>query len=213
MFKQPEIGKADLTHELSTGGYPPAQAAKYLSEGRYSKAVELCREYLSEEPRSLSCRIIYALGLFFSKQSESAAEQFYEVPSADPDNVVALKHLGDIEFAEGDEIAAMANYTRILEIDPYCKGLKSDLKDIKNKTTRTITLSRGTESSLIQQPLTIPFYTETIGDLYLAQGHPRLAAEVYRTLNEHNHNQRLAEKLSQAERKIKISDTPKEKDH
>ena len=49
----------------------------------------------------------------------------------------------------------------------------------------------------------IYFYTETVGDLYLAQGHPRLAAEVYRALSVHNHNPRLAEKLAEAERRAR----------
>lgn len=213
MFKPlPDAGDS-LVERLCTQGYRPAQAAKYLAEKKYSKAVEICKEHLSEEPQSISGRLIYALALYHAGQMESAAEHFYHVLSFDPDNLVALKYLGDIKFAEGDEVAAMANYARILEIDPYCRGLKLDVRETKKETTRTITLSRQTESSITRQPLAVPFYTETIGDLYLAQGHPQLAAEVYRTLNENNHNPRLAEKLSQAERKIRVSEPSKEKEY
>ena len=208
MFKQPDVKKADLVRELSAQGYWPAQAAKYLSEGRYSRAIEICKEHLREEPQSLSGRLIYALALYGAGQTNSAAEQFYRVLSVDPDNLVALKHLGDIKFAQGDEMAAMANYARVLEIDPYCRGLKSDLRTTEIRTTRTITLSREAESPTEKEADTptrwkIHFYTETIGDLYLAQGHPRLAAEVFRTLNEKNHNPRLAEKLAQAVSRIR----------
>ncbi|MBU0982891.1 MAG: hypothetical protein KKA42_03410, partial [candidate division Zixibacteria bacterium] len=49
----------------------------------------------------------------------------------------------------------------------------------------------------------IPFFTETMGDLYLAQGHSRLAAEVFRHLIDQNDNPRLADKLMQAEGKTK----------
>ena len=207
MFHQPSIEKADLVHELSAKGYRPAQAAKYLAEGKYSRAVEICKEHLREDPQSISGRLIYALSLHGAGQTESAAEQFYHVLSVDPDNLVALKHLGDIKFAEGDDIAAMANYTRILEIDPHCRGLRSDLKMTQRQATRTITLSRQAESSAEKAATPprwkIPFCTETIGDLYLAQGHPRLAAEVFRTLNERNQTSRLAEKLAQAERRLK----------
>ncbi len=56
----------------------------------------------------------------------------------------------------------------------------------------------------IRAPLRpIPLYTETMGDLYLKQGYPRLAAEVFRTLNEKNENPRLAEKFAQATESIK----------
>jgi tetratricopeptide (TPR) repeat protein len=205
MFKQPDVKNADLVRELSAQGYWPAQAANYLSEGRYSRAIETCKEHLGEEPKLVSGRLIYALALCRARQTKSAAEQFYRVLSVDPDNLVALKHLGDIKFNEGDEVAAMANYARILEIDPYCKGLRSDLRTTEGQTTRIITLSRQAESTTEKEATPprwkIPFYTETIGDLYLAQGHPKLAAEVYRTLNERNQNPRLVEKLAQAERR------------
>lgn len=208
MFKQPDVKKADLVRELSAQGYGPAQAVNCLSEGRYSRAIEICKEHLREEPQSISGRLIYALALYGDGQTDSAAEQFYQVLSVDPDNLVALKYLGDIKFAEGDEVAAMANFARILEIDPYCRGLKSDLRTTEIRTTRTITLSREAESPEEKEADTptrwkIHFYTETIGDLYLAQGHPRLAAEVFRTLNEKNHNPRLAEKLAQAVSRIR----------
>ncbi len=208
MFKQPDVERADLVRELSSQGYRPAQAANCLSEGRYSRAIEICKEHLREEPQSVSGRLIYALALYGAGQTDSAAEQFYQVLSVDPDNLVALKHLGDIKFAEGDEVAAMANYARILEIDPRCRGLKSDLKTTEIRTTRTITLSREAEPPKEKEAgaptrWKIHFYTESIGDLYLAQGHPRLAAEVFRTLNEKNQNPRLTEKLAQAVSRIK----------
>jgi len=207
MFKQLDMGKADFVSKLSAQGYRPAQATQHLAEGRYSRAVEICKEHLREEPQSVSGRLIYALSLYRTGQIKAATEQFYKVLAYDPDNLVALKQLGDIKFAEGDEITAMANYYRVLEIDPYCRGLKCDLHTTKAETTRTITLVREAESSVkgsaTRPRWIIPFYTETIGDLYLAQGHARLAVEIFRTLSERNQNPRLAEKLAQAEQKIR----------
>ncbi|MFQ6008990.1 MAG: hypothetical protein ACE5K8_08585 [Candidatus Zixiibacteriota bacterium] len=93
------------------------------------------------------------------------------------------------------------------EIDPNCRGLRSDLGAEQRLPLRTITLSHEAEPTLDKTNTSAPrrkihFYTETIGDLYLAQGHPRLAAEVYRTLNERTHNPRLAEKLAEAQRRL-----------
>lgn len=204
MFEQPDVKTAGVARELSARGHPPAQAACYLVDGRPFRAIEICREHLREDPQSASARLIYALALYHTGQTTSAAEQFYGVLSVDPDNLAALKHLGDIQYAEGDEIAALANYARILEIDPHCRGLKSDLDAAKSQPTQTITLSREAESSTEKGAASssrwkIHFYTETIGDLYLAQGHPRLAAEVFRKLSERSQNPRLAEKLARAE--------------
>jgi tetratricopeptide (TPR) repeat protein len=169
----------------------------------------LCKQHLPDEPELVSGRIIYALALFRAGQMESASEEFYRILSRDPENLVALKYLGDIKFAQGDEFAAMANFARILEIDPYTRGVCGRLAKQPAETTTTITLRRGTEASPDSDstPLRqVPFVTETMGDLYLAQGHSRLAAAVFRSLQQQAGNPRLAEKLAQAEHNVKEKD-------
>jgi tetratricopeptide (TPR) repeat protein len=194
-----------LTDKLATEGYWVAEAAKYLEQGKYSEAVRLCKENLDEEPDLTGGRLIYARALHLAGQIEPAGEQFYRVLSRDPENIVALKYLGDIRFSEGDEPSAMANYRRVLEIDSQCRGLKSDLEARPGATTRTITLKRSHETPpavSVRGLRKIPFYTETMADLYMNQGYPRLAAEVFRHLLERNENPRLSEKLATAEGKI-----------
>ncbi|MFQ5453947.1 MAG: tetratricopeptide repeat protein [Candidatus Zixiibacteriota bacterium] len=193
------------TKTLSAKGYWPAVAAKYYYEKKYSKAVEICKENLSGETKLLSSRLIYARSLYHAGQVESASDLFYYVLTLDPDNLVALKYLGDIKFAEADEVGAIANYQKILEIDPHCRALCASIKVRKISTTRTITLKRsGTDSALKDSPKQlrkIYFYTETIADLYLEQGFPGLAAEVYRHLLASNQNPKLVVKLLKAEEK------------
>ena len=119
---------------------------------------------------------------------------------------MALKSLADIRFAAGDELAAMGNYRRILEIDPHSHGIRSSLSTGPKETMRTISLKRGTEEKSVAGRVSlrqIPFVTETIGDLYLAQGHSRLAAEVFRALIGDTGNRTLLQKLKQAESRIK----------
>ncbi len=103
------------------------------------------------------------------------------------------------------------------EIDPYCREPKSDLGAVQRQSVRTITIGSEAESTADNSDTSAPkwkihFYTETIGDLYLAQGHPRLAAEVFRALNERNHNPRLAEKLAEAQRRTPSAAPSKEKE-
>ena len=195
-----------LTERLAAAGYWVAQAARAVAEGKYSTAVRLCREMLPGAPDSVSALLVYGTALFRAGQSESAADQFHRVLSLDPDNQVALKYLGDIRFAEGDQYAAFTSYRRILELDPYCGGLSCPVTTTSQTVTRTVTLkshagSRDQKPSAGLRP--IPFYTETMGDLYMAQGYPRLATAVYRRLLEQNENPRLVEKLSRAEGKTR----------
>lgn len=193
----------DLTDKLAEAGYWPARAERLLDEGRFADAVALCREQLVTNPHAVAGRTFYGLALYRAEQIEAAAEQFYFLLSRDPDNLVALKYLGDIKFAIGDELGAMTYYHRIQQLDPNGSGIGCDLQPRSNERTRTITLNRpGEDAGKPDRSRTIPFYTETMGDLYLNQGHPRLAAEVYRTIYEENANPRLAEKLGRAEKLI-----------
>ena len=199
----------NITDTLAATGYWTARAAKYFYEGQYSRAVVLCKENLPHHTSLVSAHLIYARALYHAGQLDSAAEQLFAVLALDTDNIVALKYLGDLNYRRGDEFTAMSYYLRILELDPLCEGLKSDLNNQPSgvkETTRTITISRpGEKTPSKKKPLLrdIHFYTETVGDLYLAQGHPRLAAEVFRVLNNREQNPRLIEKLSKAEQKVK----------
>jgi len=194
---------------LAAKGYWPARAARLLDEGKYSRAVELCRANLEYSPELLSARLIFGRALYHAGQTTSAAKQFHRVIAHDPDNVAALFYLANIRFGEGDEIGALEYFGRVLEIDPECRGLACRLTERVRQTTRTITLARPKVASAAETspPLRrVAFVTETIGDLYLEQGHARLAAEVYRVLNQDSRNPRLADKLARAEAVLKDKD-------
>ena len=204
MPEKPNQPAETSAEQLARDGYWPARAAQFLADGKYSKAVEICRKPLREGDEILSGRLIYATALYLAGQIETATEQYYRVLASDPDNMVALKYLGDIKAGDGDAPAAVNAYERILEIDPYCRGLKCELRKPGTETTHTITLKRGEESEAVPEgPAGIPFYTETIGDLYLRQGHPRLAAQVFSRLSAESDNPRLLEKLRAAQQKAK----------
>ena len=207
MFTNSQSSLSEIVDTLAARGYWAALAAGHLTEGRYSRAVELCKEHLSDGPEIISGRLIYARALYHAGQTQSAAEQFYRVLSRDSNNLVALKYLGDIFHALGDQPAAMAHYQRVLDEDPDSRALCCRLTPKQTETTHTVTLRRAGESPSGVLPKRtsreIPFYTETMGDLYMTQGYPRLAADVYRVLNSTGQNPRLTDKLADAEEKIK----------
>lgn len=210
MFKPSEESGSSLAGKLASQGYWPARAARFFEQGKLSAAVELCRENLQAEPNLLSGRLIYAKVLYHAGQSESAEEQFYRALTLDPDNMIALKYLGDICFAANEEMSALAFYGRVAANDRGWKGLKSDLSTHRPATARTIKLVGRSEAKVRKgqevnlRP--VPFCTETIGDLYLAQGYPRLAQKVFQTLNSRNQSVRLQEKLARAEEQVRERD-------
>jgi tetratricopeptide (TPR) repeat protein len=205
MDSAPHDNGSNTGHSLADQGYWPAVASRRLAEGKYSAVVELCRENLSESPELVSGLLLQAIALHRAGQQESATEQFYQVLSLDPDNIAALKYLGDIAASAGDNMTALAYYGRVLEIDPYCRGLRCALAPRATESTRTVRLVRSEEPAPANtaELRAIPFVTETMGDLYLAQGHARLAATVFGTLHEQTHHPRLLQKLRTAEERIK----------
>ena len=206
MFEASHDSSRELSERLVAQGYWPARAEACIAEKKYSRAVEICRENLKTNPKLVSLWLTYARALYYAGQVESAEEQFHHVLALDSDNGVALKFLGDICFAAGDEITAMANYHRVLQLDPECRELASKIERRPAETTRTIKLVHQAPEVKRHQSTPrlkpIPFYTETVGDLYLAQGHLRMASEVFRSLASKGTNIRIEEKLTLVEKKI-----------
>jgi tetratricopeptide (TPR) repeat protein len=206
MFKLHTLVDHSNENKLKESGYWPAIAFDFLNQSLYSKAVEVCREHLDKEPDLISGRLIYARALFYAGQIDSSRIQFNKVISKDPENITALKYLGDLNYSEKNIAGAMACYEKVLTLNPVSSALKSKIDSNRFQTTRTITLVRSEEIESQKKETTlreIPFYTETIGDLYLNQGFPRLAAEVFKRLESRQSNPRIYDKLKTAEVKIK----------
>jgi len=195
----------NLDRELADLGYWVALAARAVEEKQYTRAIELCRQHLAEEPHLTGPRVIYARALFASGQHEAAGDQCHLALAIDPDNEVLLKLLGDILTAQGVTDGGVACYQRILEINPHCQGLRCELKKDSIVNERYVTIVRGEEiAERDKKPLAnIFYYTETIGDLYLTQGHPRMAVEVFRKLLSQTDTPRLRQKLSLAEERMR----------
>ena len=194
--------------DMSSKGYWPAMALEYLNEKKYSRAVELCTMRLQENESVLSGRIILARALYHSGQVEAAEDEFYRILHKDPENLAALKYLGDIKYAQEDFTTALSYYARVQEIEPRTAGLACPIKLEKKETTRVLTLKKGSKevSATQQKTRELPFKTETVGDLLLAQGHTRMALEVYSELSKINDNPRFREKIEKIEIEMKNKD-------
>ena len=200
----------------------PRQAEEYLEQGEYSKAIELCEKNIGSDPNLLSAKMIYALALVGKNRTADATEQLFQVLSLDPDNLAALKLLGDIQFKQDDFVSSMASYGRILEIDPDCRGLKCQYTPMENEMPEVVILERGPEPEVevevteaealpVSEPVPMPvvaktylvdrpFRTETVGDIYLKQGQLKEALEIFRELAVGGQDSRLDEKLALAEK-------------
>ena len=197
-----------ITSELSSKGYWPAVAQEYLDNKKYARVIELCTVRLKGQAKTFSGRIIYAQALYHSGQNDIVEKEFYKILQIDPNNLKALKYLGDIKFDSGDSAMANSYYDRVLQIDPNTSGLCCSIENGHKEITRVLTIKKGSEKAPVsrQKLRELPFKTETVGELLLAQGHPRLALSVFRELAEQTNNPRLQTRVEEIENALKNKD-------
>ncbi|MCH9031685.1 MAG: tetratricopeptide repeat protein, partial [candidate division Zixibacteria bacterium] len=99
---------------LVDDSYWPARALRALRESRFSEAITLCDAGLHDDnPAPISGFLIKAQALASLGRLKDSLSTLTDALSADPENQMAFKLLGDIHFAEGEEEAAMSYYRRI----------------------------------------------------------------------------------------------------
>jgi tetratricopeptide (TPR) repeat protein len=93
-------------------------ANEYRKGGDLEQAIDLCRAHLADAPSNLSGQIVYGQALFESGSLDDARAAFELAVELDPENLIALRHLGDIGRVAGDSDTAIRWYQRVLDADP-----------------------------------------------------------------------------------------------
>jgi tetratricopeptide (TPR) repeat protein len=93
-------------------------ANEYRKSGDLEQAIFICQEYLPQQPGHMSGHIVYGQALYESGRAEDAKAVFETALSLDPENLIALRHLGDIARSSGDPAGARGWYQRVLDADP-----------------------------------------------------------------------------------------------
>src|SRR5690348_9638046 len=93
-------------------------ANEYRKSGDLDQAVFILEEYLPQQPGHMSGHVVYGQTLFELGRDEEAKKVFETALSLDPENLIALRHLGHIARQAGDIDDARAWYQRLLEADP-----------------------------------------------------------------------------------------------
>jgi tetratricopeptide (TPR) repeat protein len=93
-------------------------ANEYRKAGDLTQAISICRTYVPQQPGHMSGHIVFGQALFEAGELDEARGVFESALQLDPENLIALRHLGDIARARGDIGAARAWYRRVLDADP-----------------------------------------------------------------------------------------------
>jgi tetratricopeptide (TPR) repeat protein len=100
-------------------------ANEFRKGGDLEQAILICEEFLPHQPGHMSGHIVYGQALFESGRPDDARAVFETALSLDPENLIALRHLGDIAGQRGDTTEARRWYERVLEADPRNEEIQS----------------------------------------------------------------------------------------
>jgi tetratricopeptide (TPR) repeat protein len=93
-------------------------ANEYRKGGQPKRAIEICRAHLAQMPGHMSGQVVYGQALFEGAEFEEARQVFEGALVLDPENLIALRSLGDLALQAGNTEEARGYYTRLLDADP-----------------------------------------------------------------------------------------------
>jgi tetratricopeptide (TPR) repeat protein len=93
-------------------------ANELRKSGDYDRAIEICRGQIPQQPGYISGHIVLGQSLYDCGRLEEARQAFETALNLDPENLIALRHLGDIARQHGETEVGKGWYRRLLEVDP-----------------------------------------------------------------------------------------------
>ncbi|HEX8850117.1 MAG TPA: tetratricopeptide repeat protein [Gemmatimonadaceae bacterium] len=127
MASSPRIDELKKKFDENPRRYFAPLANEYRKAGDLEQAIQLCRAYLPQQPGHMSGHIVFGQALFESGQYEEARGVFETALGLDPENLIALRHLGDIAKQNGDPAGARGWYQRVLDADPRNEEIAAQL--------------------------------------------------------------------------------------
>ncbi|MEP6692192.1 MAG: tetratricopeptide repeat protein [Gemmatimonadaceae bacterium] len=105
-------------------------ANEYRKAGDLERAIAYCRAHIPTAPSYISGYIVLGQALYESQRFEEARQAFETALNLDPENLIALRQLGDIARQNGDNESARAWYQRLLEVDPQNDEIVAHLNSL-----------------------------------------------------------------------------------
>ena len=109
-------------------------ANELRKSGDYDRAIEICRGQIPQQPGYISGHIVLGQSLYDCGRLEEARQTFETALNLDPENLIALRHLGDIARQHGANDVARGWYRRLLEVDPQNDEVVAQLEAMGEST-------------------------------------------------------------------------------
>jgi tetratricopeptide (TPR) repeat protein len=103
----------------------------FRRSGRFEEAISVCQEGLKYHPGYTSGRVTLAHALYEKNDIENAEIEFKKVLESSPENVLALRMMGEIAERNDNADEAISYYERILELNPKDGELSVKLESMR----------------------------------------------------------------------------------
>ncbi|MDP1860780.1 MAG: tetratricopeptide repeat protein [Gemmatimonadaceae bacterium] len=130
MATSPRLDELKKKFDESPRRYFAPLANEYRKLGDLTHAVALCRAHLPNQSGHISGHIVLAQALFEARELGESRQIFEAALDLDPENLIALRYLGDIARAQDEPAMARTWYERVLDADPRNDEIAGLLKDL-----------------------------------------------------------------------------------
>ena len=137
MVSSPRIDELKKKFDENPRRYFAPLANEYRKAGDLEQAIQLCRAYLPQQPGHMSGHIVFGQALFESGQFDESKGVFETALTLDPENLIALRHLGDIANQAGDPAGARQWYQRVLDADPRNEEIATQIATLDAASAAT----------------------------------------------------------------------------
>jgi tetratricopeptide (TPR) repeat protein len=140
-------------------------ANEYRKGGQPKRAIEICRAQLAQMPGHMSGQIVFGQALYEAGEFDEARQVFERALTLDPENLIALRTLGDMSLQSGDTPQARKWYTRLLDADPKDTAVITLVAEIDASAEAVTPVAEeipGVDTDAGDQP--IPFIADAEGN-------------------------------------------------
>jgi tetratricopeptide (TPR) repeat protein len=158
-------------------------AREYHETGLFEEAARVGMRALLEQPSYVSARVLLGRIYFDMGRLEEAREQMDAVLSQAPDNLLARRIVADVCLELGDTQGGLDRYRALLAFNPSDDDTRRRIEKIEKelKDAPPAPPSAAPEADDAAPDAGV-LATPTLAEIYLQQGLPVRAAEVYREI-------------------------------
>ena len=148
----------------------------YLNRGEHQKALKVLEEYYQSFPKYPTGYLLLGEVYLKLEQREKALGYLQKVLQLVPEHPAALELIGRIYMHNGEEAIARSYFNQVRQIDKLY-GIEFGIRPGIQKPEPKPSISTKAEQEKVEN-LRDSFATETMVNLYIRQGHKKLAREL-----------------------------------